>query len=138
MCELLLPLLNPKAHCHNKAPIDTFDVPDARFHHVHFDLAGLLSPSRGRRFLLTCGDRFSRWYETIPLVDIHTETVILTILQNWVARFGAPNSVTTNRGPQFESTLFVKLCEFLGCERTRTSTYHPAANGMEERLHRHL
>ncbi len=114
MYEVLLPLLNPKVHCHNKAHIDTFDIPDARFHHVHFDLVGPLSSSRGRRFLFTCGDRFSKWCETIPLVDIHTETGILTILQNWIARFGAPNSVTTNRGPQFESTLFAKLCEFLG------------------------
>ncbi len=111
---------------------------DARFHHVHLDLVGPLSPSRGHCFLLTCGDHFSRWYETIPLVDIHTATVILTILQNWIARFGAPNSVTTNRGPQFESTLFDKLSEFPDCKSTRTTAYHPAANGMVERLHRHL
>ncbi len=38
----------------------------------------------------------------------------------------------------FESTLFAKLCEFLGCERVLTTAYHPAAKGVVERLHRQL
>ncbi len=60
------------------------------------------------------------------------------VRQNWFARFGAPKSVTTDRGPQFESTRFAKLCESLGCEHIRTTAYHPAANGMVERLHRQV
>ncbi len=72
------------------------------------------------------------------LADSHTETVILAFMQNWIARFGVPKCVTTDRGSQFESALFFKLCDFLGCERIRTTAYHPAANGMVERLHRQL
>ncbi len=86
---------------HNKGPIYTFDVPDARFHHVHIDLFGSLSSARGHHFLLTCVDRFTRWCEANPLIE--RRTVILAFLQNWIARFGAPKSVTTGRGPQFES-----------------------------------
>ncbi len=37
------------------------------------------------------------------------------------------------RGPQFESALFFKPFDFLGCERIR-----PAAYGMVERQHRQL
>ncbi len=73
--------------------------------------------------------------EAILLVDSHTETIILTFLQNWIAQFDAPKSVITDRGPQFESRFFAKLCEFLGCERNRTTAYHPTTNGMVERLH---
>ncbi len=89
----------------------------ARFSHVHINLVSPLSPSRGQRYLLTCVDRFTRWCEAIPLADSHTETVILAFFQNWIARFGVPKSVTTDRGSQFESTLFSKLNDFLGCER---------------------
>ncbi len=127
-----------KVHRHNKEPIGTFDAPDARFHDVYIDLVGPRSPSRRHHFLLTCVDRFTRCCEAIPLVDSYTEAVILAFLQNWFARFGAPKSVTIYRGPQFESALFAKLFEFLGCERIRRAAYHPAANGMVERLHRPL
>ncbi len=51
-------------------------------------------------------------------------------------KWDPPKCVTTNRGPQFESALFFKLCKCLGCERIRTTAYHPAANGMVERLNR--
>nr|VZI52058.1 unnamed protein product [Spirometra erinaceieuropaei] len=52
--------------------------------------------------------------------------------------FGAPSTVTTDRGAQFESALFQTLLNFLGCTRIRTTAYHPAANGMVERFHRQL
>ncbi len=108
----------------HKAPIGTSDAPNACFHHVHIDLISPLSPSREHRFLLTCVDRFTGLCEAIPLVDSYTETVILAFLQNWIARFGASKSITTDRGPQFKSTLLFKLCKFLGCESIRT-TVHP-------------
>ena len=127
-----------KVHRHTQSPIGTFDLPDARFSHVHIDLVGPLPPSRGFRYLLTCVDRYTRWCEAVPLVEASAELVVGAFLLNWVARFGAPKIVTTDRGAQFESALFTRLCNFLGCERNRTTAYHPAANGMVERLHRQL
>jgi len=127
-----------KVQRHTQAPIGTFDLPDARFSHVHIDLVGPLPTSRGCRYLLTCVDRFSRWCGAFPIPEISAETVILTFLLHWVAVYGAPRVVTTDRGQQFESASFKGLCEFLGCTRIRTTAYHPAANGMVERFHRQL
>ena len=47
-------------------------------------------------------------------------------------------TVTTDRGLQFESSLFDPTMQFLGCERQRTTAYYPAANGLVERFHRQL
>nr|VZI47184.1 unnamed protein product [Spirometra erinaceieuropaei] len=52
--------------------------------------------------------------------------------------FGAPSTVTTDGGAQFESALFQTLLNFLGCTRIRTTAYHPAAHGMVDRFHRQL
>ncbi|BHF70957.1 hypothetical protein SprV_0401401000 [Sparganum proliferum] len=99
---------------------------------------GPLLLSNGCSYLLTCVDRFARWPEAIPLPDIAAPTVVKAFLSRWVAIFGAPSTVTTDRGAQFESHLFQSLLSFLGCARIGTTAYHPAANGMVEGFHRQL
>ncbi|BHF70471.1 hypothetical protein SprV_0301352200 [Sparganum proliferum] len=127
-----------KIQRHNKAPIGTFPGPGARFSHVHLDIVGPLPLSNGCSYLLTCVDRFTWWPEAIPLPDIAAPTVVKAFLSRWVATFGAPATITTDRGAQFESHLFQSLLSFLGCTRIRTTAYHPAANGMVEQFHRQL
>nr|VZI35993.1 unnamed protein product [Spirometra erinaceieuropaei] len=76
--------------------------------------------------------------EAIPLPNVQAETIVKAFVSRWVAIFGAPSMITTDRGAQFESPLFQTLLNFLGCTRIRTTAYHPAANGMVERFHRQL
>nr|VZI02459.1 unnamed protein product [Spirometra erinaceieuropaei] len=97
-----------------------------------------LHPSNGFTHLLTCVDRYTRWAEAIPLPNVLAETIVKAFVSRWVAMFGAPSTVTTDRGAQFESALFQTLLNFLGCTRIRTTAYHPAANRMVERFHRQL
>ncbi|BHF72298.1 hypothetical protein SprV_0401536200 [Sparganum proliferum] len=127
-----------KVQRYNKSPPGTFPSPDARFSHVHLDVVGPLPPSNGFTHLLTCVDRYTRWAEVIPLPNTQVETIVKAFASRWVAMFGAPSTVTTDRGAQFESALFQTLLNFLGCTRIRTTAYHPAANGMVERFHRQL
>ena len=127
-----------KIHRHSTSPLGGFSPPDVRFGHVHIDLVGPLPPSQGKSYLLTCVDRFTRWPEAIPIVDTTAETVARTFVERWVAQFGCPATITTDRGPQFESTLFSVLTKLLGTQRIRTTAYHPMSNGLVERFHRHL
>ena len=126
-----------KIQRHTTAPLGKFKTPDGRFANIHIDIVGPLLPSRGYVYLLTCIDRFTRWPEAIPIVDMTTDTVAHAFISCWVSRFGVPSSITTDRGRQFESTLWQRLMELLGCKRIRT-TYHPIANGIIERFHRQL
>ncbi|GFW36272.1 integrase catalytic domain-containing protein [Trichonephila clavipes] len=83
-------------------------------------------------------DRFSKWPEAQHLKDITAETVAEAFFSSWVSRFGTPAILTTDRGRQFESSLFKALSKLLGVQKCRTSGYHPQANGMIEELHRPL
>ena len=65
-------------------------------------------------------------------------TVADVFAREWVARFGVPAYVTTDRGTQFSSSTWSGQCEKLGVEQIITIAYHPQANGMVEHSHRQL
>ena len=127
-----------KVSRHVSSPPGAFETPPLRFKHVHIDIVGPLPPAGSQRYLLTAVDRFTRWPEAWPLVDITAEHVAATFFAGWIARFGVPETVTTDQGRQFESQLFNELGKRSGFKHTRTTSYHPCANGMVERLHRQL
>ena len=66
------------------------------------------------------------------------DACIDTFTANWVARFGVPARLTTDRGAQFVSHAWEVFCKRLGIEHVKTTAYHPQANGLVERSHRQL
>ena len=123
---------------HTKTVPEVIPMPKTRFAHINIDLVGPLLPSKGNKYLLTIIDRFSRWPEVCPIPNMETETVASALINTWISRFGVPDRITTDQGRQFESRLFQKLNELLGCKRIWTSAFNPRANGAIERFHRHL
>nr|VZI43236.1 unnamed protein product [Spirometra erinaceieuropaei] len=116
----------------------TFATSDARFSHVHIDLVGPLPTSNGSAYMMTSIDWFTRWPVAAPIPDISVEIVAKAFLTHWVSNFGVPATVTTDRGSQYESTLFRELTSLLGTNRFEQQQYHPQANGLVKRLHRQL
>ena len=127
-----------KVQRHTITPLSTFLPPGACFEHIHIDLVGPLPPSKGHTYLLTMVDRFTRWPEAVPLVDMSADTVARVFVASWISRFGVPSTITTDCGRQFESRLWAKLMELLGTTHIHTTAYHPCANGLVEHFHRQL
>ena len=113
-----------KVSRHNTPVFGKFTEPTERFDHVHIDIVGSLPYANGFRYLLTCVDRFTRWPEAIPIVDIRAETVADAFFSGWIARYGTPAIITTDRCAQFESKLWDNLCNQFGIIRNRTTSYH--------------
>ena len=133
-----VPCQRAKIHRHTKAPLSKFEPTSRRFEHVHIDLVGPLPESQGCSYLLTAVDRFTRWLEAVPIQKIDTYTIARAYIQNWVARFGVPLHMTSDRGPQFVSELWSCMSNLLGTDLHPTTAYHPQANGLIERNHRDL
>jgi len=127
-----------KIHRHVSLQAAHIPVPVRRFSHLHVDLVGPLPRSAGFSYLFTIIDRTTRWPEAIPLAAITAADCAAALLQGWVQRFGVPSSITSDRGPQFASSLWASLCSLLSISHSQTTAYHPQSNGLVERFHRRL
>ena len=137
-CNECLSCQASKIQRHYRAPVEAIPVPPRRFTHVHVDIVGPLPTSRGYTYLLTILDRTTRWPEAVPLQDITAASCARAFMTGWVARFGVPLQMTSDRGRQFISSLWSEMARSLGTQLHRTTSYHPQANEMVERFHRSL
>jgi hypothetical protein len=130
-----LPCQKAKVHRHMSLQAAHIPVPVRRFSHLHVDLVGPLPRSSGFSYLFTMVDRTTRWPEAIPLASTTAADCAAALLQGWIQRFGVPGTITSDRGPQFTSSLWAALCSLLSIKHTQTTAYHPQSNGLVERFH---
>ncbi len=127
-----------KVQRHTHSAVEPCAIPSTKFKHINVDIVGPLPTSQGCTHILTIVDRFSRWPEAIPLRSTDTKTCARALISQWISRFGIPNDISSDRGPQFVSQLWVSLAELFGMKLHQTTAYHPQSNGLVERFHRHL
>ena len=60
------------------------------------------------------------------------------LIRRWIAMWGVPDVITSDRGAQFVSELWIEMCKLMGIARNTTTSYHPQHNGKIERMHRCL
>ena len=95
-CRACVSCQRAKIVRHVKAPLQSLPVPGDRFAALHLDIVGPLPQADGYSYLLTIMDRFSRWPEAIPLVDITAQSCARALLNQWIARYGVPLSIVTD------------------------------------------
>ena len=83
-------------------------------------------------------DPSTRWPEAVPLADTTAGNIVCTLLHHWVSRFGVPDLITSDRGPQFSSLVWAAVSELLNIQHMMTTMYHPQSNGMLEQFHHQL
>ena len=60
------------------------------------------------------------------------------LVREFVCRFGTPLELHSDQRRNFQSKLIKEMCEILGINKTRTTSYHPQYDGMVERYNRTL
>ena len=78
-------------------------------------------------------DAHSKWMEVIPMKSAATLTTTQQ-LRMVFSRFGIPESIVSDNGPQFSSSEFEQFCRKNGIRHIRVSPYHLASNGLTERI----
>jgi transposase InsO family protein len=91
--------------------------------------------SEGSLYLLTVIDRSTQWVEAFTMT-MEASTWVDAYIFNWVARFGVPCAVMTDRGTCFTLALWTGRCTRLGSQHILTTAYHLRSIWIVERLHR--
>ena len=82
--------------------------------------------------LLVVVDLHSKWIE---VQKMSTTTAVATIEQLRVmfARWGIPETIVSDNGPQFVAQEFKTFCKSNGVKQVLVAPYHPSSNGLAER-----
>jgi transposase InsO family protein len=91
-----------------------------------------LPESNGCTNLMVVTDRLSKDVVLVGLKDITTDSVAEAYMNYVVAYHWLPDYITSDRGPQFVSHMWTKLCELTGVKRRLSSAYHPETDGSTE------
>ncbi|XP_063050302.1 uncharacterized protein LOC134445147 [Engraulis encrasicolus] len=117
-----------------QAPMGTVRV-GAPMERVALDIMGPLNETERRNsYVLVIQDYFTKWVEAFPLPNEKAETVAEVLASQWVCRFGAPHTIHSDQGRNFESEVFQKMCALFGVEKTRTTPFRPQSDGQVERF----
>lgn len=119
-------------------PLQPLAWPSKPWEHLQLDICGEIHGApHYQRFLVVVYDLHSKWPELTTTGSV-TSQVIVEFLESLFSRWGLPQTITTDNGPQFISAEFTSYLKDRGIRHIRTALYHPQANGGVERFHQSL
>nr|CAN66354.1 hypothetical protein VITISV_004958 [Vitis vinifera] len=95
-------------------------------------------PFRAKKFLLVATDYFSKWVEAEAYASIKDKDVTKFVWKNIVCRFGIPQIIIADNGPQFDSIAFRNFCSELNIWNSYSTPRYPQSNGQAEATNKTL
>ena len=88
--------------------------------------------------VLVMTDHYMRYALAVVTKDQMAKTVAKVFYECFIAVFGAPTKLLSDRGVNFTSALVEELCSAFGIQKCRTMAYHAQCNGQVEHFHQTL
>nr|XP_021334762.1 uncharacterized protein K02A2.6-like [Danio rerio] len=111
------------------APLHPWEFPEDPWQRIHIDFAG---PIKNHMFLVMV-DAHSKWPEVAIMNGTSSEKTIEE-LRSVFNRFGIPQQLVSDNGPQFVSEEFQSFLQMNGIRHIKSAPYHPSTNGLAERF----
>jgi hypothetical protein len=128
-----------KTNTYTRMRMHEVEVSKYPFYKIFLDIVGPLDVSdKGNKYILTVMDDLSRYFNAYPLPNQEAATLCYAFVTFILAHHKTPRVVLTDRGTNFMSDEFSKVCKLFGIKKVSTSPYHPQSNGALERAHRSL
>jgi hypothetical protein len=111
-----------------KASVFPWQYPERPWQRIHIDFCQF-----EKYQILVIVDAYSKWTEAI-LMNTTTAAATIQALRDCFARYGLPDQVHSDNGPQFISEEFKEFLRNNGVKQSLSAPYHPATNGLAERF----
>lgn len=85
-----------------------------------------------KRTYVVVVDYYSRFPEVIELKST-TSTAVITALKSVFSRYGIPETIRSDNGPQYASREFATFATTYGFQHIKSSPHFPQSNGLAER-----
>ena len=100
------------------------------------DITGPWPKSKnGNLWILTAIDTFTKYAWAFAIRNHEAQTVARFLVERVFTEYGMPKQILSDRGREFESNLMSELCQQMGIDKVRTTSYKPSTNGVVERFH---
>jgi hypothetical protein len=114
-------------------------VPEKPWAHISTNFIVKLPESQGNDSILVVCDRFSKMAHFIPTTEMTTAKGLAKLFRDNVWKLhGLPESIISDRGPQFTAEFMKELNSMLGIQTKLSTAYHPQTDGQTERINQDL
>ncbi|KAJ6439220.1 retrovirus polyprotein [Purpureocillium lavendulum] len=115
-------------------------VPERIWSELSIDFVTDLPPtkSNGSTNMMVLTDRLSKSVVLESLRDITAETTARALMRNVLQHHGIPAAIVTDRGTQFTSRMWKRLCELLRIKQRLSTAWHPETDGATERANQEV
>jgi transposase InsO family protein len=109
-------------------------VPDQPWRDISLDFITDLPESKGCSTLLVITDRLTRGVILEPMSSTTAEDLAYMLIHSLIRHHGIPRSMVSDRGSQFISQTWSRICQLLKIKQLLSTAYHPQTDGSTERV----
>ena len=96
---------------------------------IRLDILHLDTCIGGCQYLLALTDHFLRFVQVYVTTNKSAKIAADFLYNDFMFRYRIPGKILHDQGEEFENSLFAQLNKLCGIKRSRTTPYHPLANG---------
>jgi transposase InsO family protein len=108
-------------------------IPNRVWSELSMDFITKLPISEGCSNIIVLTDRLSKGVIADGLDNIEAETVAKWFLRKYYPHHYLPNAIVSDRGTQFTSAFWKRLCDMLKIQRRLSTSFSPETDGATER-----
>ena len=119
-------------------PIRKYPIPPIPFTVITMDILGPLRATEDNKQYILCVRDFTTRYTVLYPLDYKSTDNVIIALRNFMSHYGSPEVLLSDNACEFTSETLLKFCEFYNIKKVQVAPYHPASQGLAERINKEV